>query len=125
MNVLKDFANKDNLRTRTDFEDVKQLMDIEQILEEAYNQLSGNIDKAGDLEIILLDQLKLFEIKETLSPRNKFLTMRTKTDDYQTMQWIDEWLRREREIKKLKLTIKQVSGKRDSLKKKISTLPTN
>jgi len=108
---------------RPDYEDLTLLEDLESNIEVLTKELNEAIQKESELEIILIHELKGKEVKDTLSPKNKFIELRNLTDRQEVEKWVDDWMRVGTEIKILNHTLRQVQGRRDSLKKKISITP--
>lgn len=109
---------------KADINDVHELQNIESTLEVAVEQLNEAIEEESDYNIILISYMdKHPEIKETLSPKNKILELRRITEYQGVKEGVDNWLRAITKIKMLRNKIKQIEGKRDSIKKIMSIRP--
>ena len=104
--------------------DVHYLMRLEDTIERATEDLCKLLDEECDLEIILLKELKNHpDIGESLSQKNKFMQLERLTDSFQVKTYVYDWMKACKNIKVAKLTLKQITDKRDSVKKKISLEP--
>ena len=103
-----------------DYEDLDNLMKIEETIETVTKELNEAIVKESDLEIILIGELKHHDNTETLSLKNKMIKLRSLPISKQTEVFVDDWLKATTEIKILRNVLRQVEGRRDSIKKKIS-----
>lgn len=107
-----------------DYEHTQQLQELEGLIEEVTNDLNHWITEEANTEIILIEELDKYpEIKDTLSLKNKFIKLRTLSDNPEVKKWVVEWVHADAEIRVHRHKLKQVEGKRDSLKKIFSITP--
>jgi len=107
-----------------DYEQAKELEELENLIEEITDKLVKVIKEESDLEIMLISELDNFpEIKDTLSLKNKFIKLRTLSTNPDLKEWVNDWIRAEAKIKFFSNKKHQVEGKRDSKKKIFNVLP--
>ena len=107
-----------------DIHQCQELEELENLIEEITDKLNAVIREENDLEITLLDELDRYpDIKDTLSMKNKFIKLRTTSDNPNIKEWVNEWVRCESKIRFFTNKKHQVEGKRDSKKKIFNILP--
>ncbi len=104
-----------------DFQDVKELQDLGELIEKSTAVLTALIKEEATLEIALLGEIRKYpEIAQSLSISNKIKSLKLKTKDDAVGLMVDEWIRATANIRSEELCLRQLEGKRDSLKKIMS-----
>ena len=106
----------------SDYQDIKILDDLDKGIVAHTGQLLNAIDNEVRLEIVLLHELKEHKgkIAQSISMKSKFMQLYLVSDSTETQGWVDDWFRADAEVRKQEVMLRQLEGRRDSIKKKLS-----
>ncbi len=106
-----------------DIHDIQDLAQCDEEIKTYTGLLNECIDHELKLEISLIAELRhIPDIAQSLSLKAKFIQLRCKTKNPIVMEFVDDWLRACANTRKKELQIRQLEGRRDSIKKKLSVL---
>jgi len=105
-----------------DYQDNLELDAIESLLEKLTDEYNEWIDQDLKLTLVLLEELPKYKIASSLGIKDKFIQIAVLCHSPFVKAFVKDWLTSRAEIKKHEKKIRQLEGKRDSIKKKLSIL---
>jgi len=103
-------------------EDIQDLAQVDKEIADVCEETSQAIDEEVRLEVVLLQEMRRCggKIAQSMSQKGKFMQLYMLTDSVDVQGWVDDWFRAEARLRKLDIKLRQLEGRRDSIKKKLT-----